>query len=128
MRDEYLERFELDIKSAAKSLFIASSEVHKRRVDLLVPCIEEATVHGVVVTVALPDPEEGKAKRAGICQGAAALLEQAGAWYGGIAPLAFPHADEQVLRFVSVDVAIELEGLVRDSRDSENGADATVAL
>lgn len=129
--EAYLERFELDVTRAVKTLVIASSEVHKRRVELLAPCLEAAVERGVEVRATLPDPEAAKPKRAQVIADAASLLKQAGVqvslreacpnlvvadssivWYGGIAPFAYPRADDQVLRFTSAEVARELEGLV----------------
>lgn len=114
----------------AKTLVIASSEVHKHRVELLVPCLEAAVVRGVDVQAILPDPEDAKPKKAQAIADAAALLKRAGiqvsfseacpnlvivdsatAWYGGIAPFAYLRPDDQVLRFASSKVARELEGL-----------------
>lgn len=129
--EAYLERFELDVTRAVKTLVIASSEVHKRRVELLAPCLEAAVERGVEVRAALPDPEAAKPKKAQVIADATVLLERAGVqvslreacpnlvvadssivWYGGIAPFAYPRADDQVLRFTSAEVARELEGLV----------------
>lgn len=128
--EAYLERFELDVAKVAKTVVIASSEVHKRRVELLASCLEAAVTRGVVVQVILPDPEDAKPKKAQAIADAAALLELAGAqvsfreacpnlviadssivWYGGIAPFAYPRPDDQVLRFTSPEVARELGGL-----------------
>lgn len=112
--ESYLERFELDVAKAAKTLVISSSEVHKRRVELLAPCLESAVARGVNVQATLPDPEEAKSKKAQAIVDAAALLRQAGArvsfreacpnlvvadgaivWYGGIAPFAYPRPDDR---------------------------------
>ncbi|GAA6488180.1 DEAD/DEAH box helicase family protein [Gordonibacter urolithinfaciens] len=128
--ESYLERFELDVTKAAKTLVVTSSEVLKRRVELLVPCLEAAVARGVDVQATLPDPEEAKPKKVQAIADAAALLKQVGArvsfreacpnlvvadsatvWYGGIAPFAYPRADDQVLRFISGEVARELLGL-----------------
>ena len=130
--ETYLERFEADVTGASKNLVVASSEVHRRRAELLVPSLEAAVARGVDVRVALPDPAEAKPKKAQVIADAAALLERvtvqvsfcsacpnlvvidsAIVWYGGIAPFAYSRADDQVLRFTSGEVARELEGLVR---------------
>lgn len=79
VRDEYSERFEADIEAAAKSLFMASSEVHKRRVELLASRIGEAASRGVAVRIALPETESMKPKKANVYRQAAAALKQAGA-------------------------------------------------
>lgn len=131
--ESYLERFELDVANTAKTLVIASSEVHKRRSELLAPCLEAAVARGVDVRAALPNPEDAKPKKVQAINDAAALLKQAGVqvllreacpnlvvadssivWYGGIAPFAYPRADDQVLRFTSGEVARELEELLRE--------------
>ncbi len=120
---------------AAKTLVVASSEVHKRRVELLVPCLKAAVARGVDVQATFPDPEEAKPKKVQAIADAAALLKQVGArvsfreacpnlvvadsatvWYGGIAPFAYLRADDQVLRFISGEVARELEGWCRWTR------------
>lgn len=130
--EAYLERLELDVAKAAKTLVVASSEVRKRRVELLVPCLKAAVARGVDVQATLPDPEEAKPKKVQAIADVVALLRQAGArvsfreacpnlvvadsatvWYGGIAPFAYPRADDQVLRFISGEVARELLGLFR---------------
>ena len=131
LRDEYSGRFEADVKAAVKSLFVASSEVHKRRVELLVPFVKEASSRGVAVRALFPEIEGLKPKKANAYRQAATVLREAGAdvsfrsdcpnlaivdgstvWYGGIAPLAFPCADGQVLRFASGEVADDLRGML----------------
>ena len=76
--EEYLVRFENDVVAAAKSLVVASSEVHKRRVELLAPCMEAAVARGVAVSVMLPDPAEAKPKKAQVIRDVSVLLEQVG--------------------------------------------------
>lgn len=76
--ESYLERFELNVTRAAKTLVVASSEVHKRRAELLAPCLEVAVTRGVGVQAVLPNPEKAKQKKAQVIADAAALLEQAG--------------------------------------------------
>lgn len=131
--EAYLERFELDVARTAKALVVASSEVHKRRVELLASCLEAAVTRGVDVRAVLPDPEAAKPKKAQVIVDATTLLEQAGiqtsfreacpnlviadsttVWYGGIAPFAYPRSDDQALRFTSSEVARELVGLIRE--------------
>lgn len=75
--ESYLERFELDVVKAVKTLVVASSEVHKRRVELLAPCLEAAVARGVISQVILPDPENMKPKRAQEVADAAVLLKRA---------------------------------------------------
>lgn len=130
--EAYLERFELDVAKTVRTLVVSSSEVHKRRVELLAPCFEATVARGVDVQATLPDPEDAKPKKAQAIADVAALLKQAGVrvsfreacpnlviadsatvWYGGIAPFAYPRHDDQVLRFTSAEVARELEGLAR---------------
>lgn len=141
--EAYLERFESDVAKAAKTLVVASSEVHKRRAESLAPCLEAAVARGVDAQATLPDPEGAKPKKAQAIADVAALLKQAGVrvsfreacpnlviadsatvWYGGIAPFAYPRPDEQVLRFISGEVARELERLGRgravDDGDAES--------
>ena len=114
-----------------------------RLVELLVPCLEAAVARGVDAQATLPDPEGAKPKKAQAIADVAALLKQAGVrvsfreacpnlviadsatvWYGGIAPFAYPRPDEQVLRFISGEVARELERLGRgravDDGDAES--------
>ncbi|MFQ8867680.1 MAG: restriction endonuclease, partial [Eggerthella lenta] len=109
----------------------------------LAPCLEAAVARGVDAQATLPDPEGAKPKKAQAIADVAALLKQAGVrvsfreacpnlviadsatvWYGGIAPFAYPRPDEQVLRFISGEVARELERLGRgravDDGDAES--------
>lgn len=44
------------------------------------------------------------------------VADSATVWYGGIAPFAYLRADDQVLRFISGEVARELEGWCRWTR------------
>lgn len=125
--DAFGERCERDVGQAAGELLVASAEVHKRRIDVLLPHLKAAVGRGVRVRALLPCVEGMKPRRACVVEGAAEELRQAGidvgfcetcpnltivdgqtVWYGGIGAFAFPRAEEQVLRFASAEVACEL--------------------
>ncbi|WP_346686770.1 hypothetical protein [Enteroscipio rubneri] len=114
---------------------MSSSEVHKRRVELLRPCVKMVVARGVAVQTILPDLEDAMPRKAQIIADTAGLLKQAGFqvslcnvcsnlvvadsatfWYGSITSFAYTCFDNQVLRFTSGDVARKLEGLVQEDR------------
>nr|WP_241159147.1 DEAD/DEAH box helicase family protein [Adlercreutzia sp. ZJ141] len=130
-KDAFAARFEDDIAHATKRISIASSDVHRARIESVVKFIEAAMTRDVAVCVLLPDPAAVKPKRKASIVVATDTLRQIGAvveygsscpnltiidsrtvWYGGIGALAFSKSDAQVLRFSSSDVAHELESAV----------------
>ncbi len=138
-RESYLRRLDADIRNSEESIVIASSDIHLKRLDTVLNLLNDAKKQGRKVTVRLRNPNPDNARNAQRAEQALDACRRAGvdtrlvnncpnlvvldgrtAWYGGLAPLAFPREGEQALRLTDSAIAHDLVlALLRETMDTE---------
>lgn len=126
-REGFLQRLDADIEDSVKSVLIASSELHPNRFASVLKVLVRVKEQGKCISVFLQKSNQSDIRKAEWGERAIELLTQQGigvqaldscpnlvildgktVWYGGMAPLAFPRKDEQVLRMSDSAVANDL--------------------
>ena len=131
----YLEVFEKDVFSAAKSIVISSPFLSSRKVGWLVDQSDILQKRGVNITVLSLKPEEypedgrehhsdllGRLTSAGIrvktqshCHERYAVIDQTLVWYGSMNLLSRGREDDSLMRIISPEIAAELLELAMNS-------------
>ena len=126
-REGFLQRLDADIEDSVKLVLIASSELHLNRLASVLKILVRVKEQGKRISVFLQKSNQDNTRKAEREERAVDLLTQQGidvqvldscsnlvildgqtVWYGGMAPLAFPRKDEQVLRMSDSAVANDL--------------------
>lgn len=127
----YLVPFMTDLGDAAKDILFVCPFLHKSRLNVILPVLEEKIALGASVTVCTQAPESDRPEQREAIGGLIARLEESGidvktqkdlsyryavidqsiVWYGNIEYLSYSMKDANALRFESPDTAGELLNL-----------------